>query len=125
VKEGIRLYIALSDIALIILFLLATTVSVYLILVLSQAFKVFCRIRGILSTQDTAIQQSLAQLPGLLANLNALTLSLKQSADMANNTLDSWQTEVAGTVDDLRDGLETITLYSRAIGEVVKAVFSK
>lgn len=119
------MYIALSDIALIILFLLAAAVGVYLILVLSQAFKTICRIRSILSTQDTAIQQSLAQLPGLLANLNALTLSLKQSADMANNTLDSWQAEVAGTVDDLRDGLETISLYSKVIGEIIKAVFSK
>ena len=44
---------------------------------------------------------------------------------MANTTLDSLQTDVAGTVEELRDGLETITVYSKAIGEIIKAIFSK
>lgn len=119
------MYIALSDLALTILFILAVAISGYLLLVLSQALKTIRRVQSIISAQDTAIQQSLSQLPTVLANLNALTLSLRHSADMANATLDSLQDEVASTVEDLRDGLETVTLYSRAIGEIVKAVFSK
>ena len=124
-KEGILMYIALSDLALIILFILAVAIGGYLLLVLSQALKTIRRVQGIISAQDTAIQQSLSQLPTVLANLNALTLSLRHSADMANATLDSLQDEVVSTVEELRDGLETVTLYSRAIGEIVKAVFSK
>ena len=124
-KEGILMYIALSDLALTILFILAVAIGGYLLLVLSQALKTIRRVQGIISAQDTAIQQSLSQLPTVLANLNALTLSLRHSADMANATLDSLQDEVVSTVEDLRDGLETVTLYSRAIGEIVKAVFSK
>ncbi|MDU4959487.1 MAG: hypothetical protein E6X17_02300 [Sporomusaceae bacterium] len=119
------MYIALSDIALSILFCLALAIGLYLILVLRQTLQTVCRIRGIIDGHETALRQSLAQLPELLTNLNALSLSLKQSADLANSTLDSLHSEVAGTVDELRDGLETITLYSRAIGEIIKALFSK
>lgn len=119
------MYIALSDLGLIVLFGLACAVGIYLILVLRQALSALSRIRSIITVQDAAIQQSLAQLPTLLANLSALSLSLKQSSDMASSTLGTWQEELAGTVDDLKDGLETVTLYSKAIGEVVRTVFSK
>ena len=124
-KEGMNLYIALSDLGILILFALAVVIAVYLILVLRQALATLCRIRGIMAAQDSAIQQSLSQLPILLSNLSALSLSLKHGADMANNTLGSWQEELAGTVDELKDGLETISVYSKAIGEIVRAVFSK
>ena len=119
------MYITLSDLGLLLLFCLVVAIGIFLLLVLRQAFVTLNRIRNIITAQDTAIQQALSQLPVVLANINALTLSLKQSADMANTTLDSLQTDVAGTVEELRDGLETITVYSRAIGEIIKAVFSK
>ena len=111
------MYIALSDIGWMLLFSLAVVVGVYLLLVLRQALAILCRIRGIMAAQESAIQQSLSEMPILLANLSTLSLSLKQSADMANTTLGSWQEELAGTVDDLKDGLETVTVYSKAIGE--------
>jgi cell division protein FtsB len=119
------LYIALNDIGLFILFLLAAAVGVYLILVLRQALQTLCRVQTILAAQDSAIQQSLTKLPGLLANLDELSTSLKQSADFANTTLHSWQEDLTSTVDDLRDGLDTITVYSKAISEIVRAVVSK
>jgi len=119
------MYIGLSELALAILFFLAVAAGIYLILVLRQALAALRRIKGIIDAQDTAIQQTLAQLPTLLASLSALSLSLKQSADMASSTLGAWQDELAGTVEDFRDGLETVTLYSKAIGEVVRTVFNK
>jgi hypothetical protein len=118
-------YITLEDIGLFCLFMLASATLVYVILVLHQTLQAVCRIRSLLTTHDDAIRKSLVQLPTLLASLNELSLSLKQSADLAKHTLSSWQDEHVDTVDDLRNGLETIIMYSRAVAEVIRSVFAK
>lgn len=116
------MYIALTNLGLVLLFCLVFAVCVYLLLVLRQALVTLRDIRQIIEAQDTAIQQSLSLLPQLLANLSNLSLSLRQSADIASATLDSWQHDAAGTIDSLKDGLETIIVYSKAIGEMMRCL---
>lgn len=119
------MYISLIDIGLFVLFALAVVLGVYLVFILHQALKTLCHVRGILAAQDESIRQSLSLLPGLVTNLTALSASLSQSAELANTALQTWQEEVASTVEDLRDGLETVTVYSKAIGEIIKAIFAR
>lgn len=119
------MYISFYDLGLFILFTVILTVSGYLIAVLHRTFCVLGHVRGILDTHRDDIGNIISELPETLENVNELTVSLKRSADLTTSAFGALQNNIIDTVDDMRDGLETFTLYAKIIGEVCKAVFSK
>lgn len=116
------MYVSLYDLGLFILFAVAITVSAYLIAVLRQAFSVLSHVRGILDTHDQDICETLSLLPEALANVNDLAESLKTTAEQTSGAIQLLQNDV---MEDLRDGLETFTVYAKIIMDVFRAVFSK
>ena len=124
-KEGIAVYVSLYELGLFILFTIAVVVSAYLITVLHQAFCVIGHVRAILNARDADIQETLSVLPETLSNINELAISLKQTASQTNDAFHYLQDDLSDTVDSLRDGLETIVVYGKVIGDVFRAVFSK
>jgi len=119
------MYVSLSDIGLFILFLLAVIVSVCLIFVLTRAFCVLGHVRGILEDHEDDIRETLSVLPEVLSNVNELSMTVKNTVSQTSTALSSIQDEFVDTVDDLRDGLETFSLYAKVIGEIVRSIFSK
>lgn len=119
------MYISLQDIGLFVLFLITIIVSIYLIAVLRQTFCVLGHIKGILDDHDDNIRETLSVLPETLAHIDELAVSLKMTADQTNSAFGSLQNNLTDTVDDLRDGLETFTIYAKVFVEVFRSVFSK
>lgn len=116
------MYISLYDLALVILFVVTVTVSGYLIAVLRRAFSVLGHVRDILDAHDEDICETLSLLPETLVNVNELAASLKETAEQTSSAIHLLQNDV---VDDLRDGLETFTVYAKIASDVFRAIFSK
>ncbi|MDR3588515.1 MAG: hypothetical protein P4N41_02510 [Negativicutes bacterium] len=116
------MYISLYDLGLVILFFIAVTVSAYLIAVLRRAFCVLGHVQGILADHDQDISETLSLLPEALANVNELTASLKETAEQTSGAIAVLQDNV---VEDLREGLETFTVYAKVIADVFRAIFTK
>ena len=119
------MYVSLSDIGLFILFLLAIIVSVCLTFVLTRVFCVLGRVRSILEDHEDDIRETLSVLPEVLSNVNELSVTVKNTVSQTSTALSTIQDEFVDTVDDLRDGLETFSLYANVIGEIVRSLFSK
>lgn len=116
------MYISLYDLGLFILFASAVVVSIYLVAVLRRAFCVLGHIRGILDDHDEDIRESLELLPQALANVNELSVTLKEATDQTSSAIYSLQNNV---VEDLRDGMETFMVYAKVLGEIFRAIFSR
>ena len=119
------MYISVYDLALMILFVVTITVSAYLIAVLRRAICVLGHVRVILDNHHEQIGEALSLLPETLENVNALAVSLKATSDETSSAFRSLQNDLVDTADNFRDGLETIVVYAKLIGDVVRAVFSK
>ncbi len=119
------MYISLYDLGLFILFIVLIVVSGYLIAVLHRTFCVLGYVQKLFNHHKDDIDEIISGLPDALVNLNQLTISLKAIADQTNHALDSLQDNITGTVDDLRDGIESFTFYGKIIAEVVRAIFPK
>lgn len=119
------MYISLYDLGMFILFTILMIVSGYLIAVLHRAFCVLGHILGILNTHKEDISEIISGLPNALLNLNALTISLKAIADQTNGAITLLQENITDTVDDLRDGLESVAVYGKIIAELFRVIFPK
>jgi hypothetical protein len=115
-------YISVYDLGLLILFLVTVIVSVYLVAVLRRAFCVLGHVKEILDNHDEDICETLSLLPEALANVNDLAASLKETAEQTSGAIAVLQNNV---VDDLREGLETFTVYAKVISDIFRAVFAK
>lgn len=117
--------ISLTDLFMFILFVIIIVVCVFLIALMRRAFCVLGYVRCILNAHHEDIGQVLAKLPQTLDNVNELSVSLRQTADVTTCAFRSLQEDMVDTVDDLRDGLDTFMTYARLINLVWKTVFSK
>jgi len=119
------MFISLYDLGLVIIFIIILVVSGYLIAVLHRVFCVIGLVRGVLTANNADIRQTISELPTALANINELTVNLKETLDQTNNVFGSLQNNLTDTVDDLRCGAENFIIYAKVVAEVCRAVFSK
>lgn len=107
------------------MFIIIIIASSYVIAVLHRAFRILGHIRNVLDAHGDDIRQTISGLPIALANVNEMTVSLKETADQTNHAFGSLQNSLTDTVDDLRYGIETCVVYAKIIGEVYRAIFPK
>lgn len=119
------MYISLYDLGLFILFTVIIISGIYFIAVLHRVLGLLVYMREIIHTHNTDISETLTLLPKTLVNVSELAVSLKKAVDQTGNAVGVLQSDFTDTVDDLRDGLETVTLYAKVISEVFRAVFFK
>jgi hypothetical protein len=119
------LYISLYDLGLFFLFAIAIIGGGYLIAVLHRLLGLLVYVKEIVHTHNADISETLTLLPRTLANVSELAVSLKRAVDQTGNAVGVLHSDFTDTVDDLRDGLETVGLYARIISEVFKSVFYK
>lgn len=119
------MYISLYDLGLFVLFILAVVVGGYFIAVLHRAFCVLGYVKSILSAHNADIGEALSALPKALVNVSELADSLKQTVDQAGSAFVFLQDDIAATVDDLRDGLESFAVYAKVIYDICRMLFSK
>jgi len=124
-KKGISLYISLYDLGLFFLFTVIIIGGVYLIAVLHRLLGLLVYIKEIVHIHNSDISETLTLLPKTLVNVSELAVSLKRAVDQTGNAVGVLQSDLTDTVDDLRDGLETVSLYAKIITEVFKSVFFK
>ena len=118
------MYISLSDLGLLIVFVLVVAAGIYLIAVLRRIFCVLGRIRGILDDHDKDIRQTLSLLPVTLDNVNELMAGLNAMLEQTGEVICTVQEDVLDRVHDLQEGLENIVVYAKVIAEIFRAIFS-
>lgn len=119
------MYVSLYDLGWLILLMITIAVSGYLIAVLRQAFCILGHVRGILDAHGDDIRETLSLMPEALASINDLAMNLKETAAQTNDAFHYLQDDLGDTVNNLRDGLETVAVYGKVIGDAFRAVFSK
>jgi uncharacterized protein YoxC len=124
-KEGIPVYISLYDLALFILFVLLTVVCIYLIVFLRQGLAVLGMVRGVLESHQGDITETLTLLKETLANMNALTASLKETTEHTSKAVKAIPGEFTDSLEELQESFETFAFYAKLIVDIVKAVFVK
>lgn len=124
-KEGIAVYISLYDLALFILFVLLAGVCIYLIAFLRQGLCVLGMVRGVLESHQGDITETLNLLKETLANMNALTASLKETTEHTSKAVRAIPGEFADSLEELQESFETFAFYAKIIVDVAKAVFAK
>lgn len=119
------MYISLYDLGLFILFSVIIVGGVYLIAVLHRLLGLLVYIKEIVHTHNSDISETLTLLPKALIDMSELAVSIKRAVDQTGNAVGVLRSDLNDTVDDLRDGLETVGLYVRIVSEVFKSVFFK
>lgn len=119
------MYISLYDLALFSLFFLTVIVSAYLIAVLHRTVRVLGHVREVLDVHSDEINKILSVLPETLVAINELAVSLKETSAETSHAFRSFQNDLTVSADDLRDGLETIVVYAKVIGQIFRSVFSR
>lgn len=119
------MYVSLYDLGLLILFVVIVVIGIYLIAVLRRALAVLGIVRGILDSQHDNIGETVSLFKETLANINELTVNLKETTEQTNRAVRALPNEFSDTVEDLRESFETFALYARIAGDVVKTIFSR
>ncbi len=119
------MYISIYDLALVIVFVLLVIIGIYLIAVLRQALCVLSQVRGIVELHRSDIGESVSLFKETITNVNALTISLKETTENTTNAVRALPGELADSVDELRESMETFAFYAKIAVDVVKAVFFK
>jgi uncharacterized protein YoxC len=119
------MYISLYDLGLFVLFAVLLVGGIYLIAVLRRLLCVLGVVNGLLNAHQGDIRTTVTLLQETLANINALTVCLKEATVQTTSAVRALPSEFTDTVDDLRESFETFAFYARIAGEVVKAIFSK
>jgi uncharacterized protein YoxC len=119
------MYISLYDLALVVLFILIVVIGIYLIAVLRQALCVLGQVRGVVEAHRGDLSESLSLFKETMANINALTIGLKETTENTSKAVQALPGEFADSVEELRESLETFAFYGKIVIDVVKTVFFK
>lgn len=108
------MYVSVHDIGISIIFLLIVIVSVYLISAIRKIMLILDDVKQILDTNKTSIQETITLLPAVVGNVNQIMASVKDTAAQASEV-----------VYDVRVEWESLTIYAKAVFQIVKAIFFK
>ncbi len=119
------MYISLYDAGIFILFVLAVVIGIYVIIVLRKVLGMITLVQGILDVHKSDIGKMISMFQGTLTHLNEISISMKEVIGQVRQPIRALPGEFIDTVDDLRESLETFTLYAKVVVDVIKTVFAK
>jgi uncharacterized protein YoxC len=108
------MYISIYDLGISIIFLIVVIIGIYLISVIRKVMFILDDVKRVLDTNETSIRETISLLPAVLSNVNQITASIKETASQANDV-----------IYDVRVEWETLLIYAKAVGQIIKALFSK
>jgi len=124
--------ITVQDLFLTILFLLAVTVSILLIITLKNLNTVVNQVKKVIEANESAVNKTISHLPKIAENVSEVSDNIKLSVDNMNsittNTKDSIE-KISDTVDDIMDTVAAakesthdIATYIKIGSEIIKAI---
>lgn len=123
--------IAYKDLGMILLFLLAIGVGIYLIMILIQVNAIVKNVRGFLDISRPRLDQTMDKLPIIAAKIDDAADDLKHGIGKSADALEHIGDTLTDTVDTLTDTVDTVTVgtkeavgYLGIISEIVKIIFN-
>ncbi|MCQ1528683.1 hypothetical protein [Lutispora saccharofermentans] len=116
--------ISYKDLGLLILFLIATGLGIYLFIALNHLTCILKRVRGILDKHESDIDKTLDKLPSIAGNIDEAAVNVKQGVEKAAATVDSIGDTVTETVAAVSSGTQEAVEYVKIISEIVKVLIS-
>ena len=116
--------ISYKDLGLLILFLIATGLGIYLFIALNHLTCILKRARGILDKHESDIDKTLDKLPSIAGNIDEAAVNVKQGVEKAAATVDSIGDTVTETVAAVSSGTQEAVEYVKIISEIVKVLIS-
>jgi uncharacterized protein YoxC len=113
-KVGICMYISIYDLGIAIIFLIVVIIGIYLICGIRKLVIILDDVKRILDGNEAGIKETITLLPAVLSNVNQITASVKETASQANDV-----------IDDMRGEWETLSLYAKAVGQIIRVLFFK
>ncbi len=108
------MYISIYDIGITIVFLIVVTIGIYLIYAIRRIVFILDDVKRILNANEMSLKQTISLLPTVLENVNQIAASVKETASQANDVM-----------YDVKVEWETLIIYAKAIGQIVRAIFFK
>ncbi len=116
-----RVTVDLSAIAWFIIFCIAVTVGVFLIILLINCLKVVKKVSNIVDNNSESITNTISALPGTLKSVDELAVSTKGTIDKANSIVSSVEENVA---DSFSFNAENILNIINIASSVIKSIIS-
>jgi len=117
------LYISLGDLGLFILFIIAVTAGIFLIIVLVQLMGLLKKVRFIVDKNEQNLDQSLNTLPKVMDNVNEATEIIKNGLYKTEGTIDALTETFFTSASAVETKTEAILSYVAIVSEVAKGVY--
>lgn len=117
------MYITLGDLGLFILFIIAVTAGIFLIIVLVQLMGLLKKVRFIVDKNEQNLDQSLNTLPKVMDNVNEATAIVKNGLYKTEDTIDTLTETFFTSASAVETKTETILSYVAIASEVAKGVY--
>ena len=116
--------ISYKDLGLLILFLIATGLGIYLFIALNHLIGILKKVRGILDKHESNIDKTLDRLPSIAGNIDEAAINVKQGVEKAAATVDAVGDTISETVAAVSSGTQEAVEYVKIISEIVKVLIS-
>lgn len=114
--------ISYRDLGLVILFLLAAGLGIYLFIILSHLHSILKNVRDLLERNRHNLDQTMDILPSIANNVDDAAINLRDSVEKVTNAVDTVGHKVTETVAGVSTGTQQAAEYIRIISEIVKTV---
>ena len=116
--------IAYKDLGLLILFIIATGLGVYLFITLNNLNGILKKVRGLLDDNSPNINKALDKLPSIANNIDGAANNAKDGIEKASETIDIVGGTVSETVLTVSEGTQEAVEYVKIIAEIVKVIMN-
>ncbi|SHI40143.1 hypothetical protein [Lutispora thermophila] len=120
--------ISYKDLGLLILFIIAVGLGVYLFIVLNHLSAILKKVKELLDRHGSNIDKAMDKLPSIAANIDEAAVNVKQGVEKAAATVDSVGDTISETVVAVSSGTQEAVEYVKIICEIIKVLvntFSK
>lgn len=117
-----ELLISVRDLLNFIMYFLGGTALIIFIIALIYVIKFVKRLDKLVEKNADNIDKTVSVLPEVADNINAVSLSLKNGIDKAEQTVEAIEDYVCDTVTTVSQGTEGILDFVSVVSEVIKSV---
>lgn len=117
-----ELLISVRDLLNFIMYFLGGTALIIFIIALIYVIKFVKRLDKLVEKNADNIDKTVSVLPEVADNINAVSLSLKNGIDKAEQTVEAIEDYVCDTVTTVSQGTEGILDFVGVVSEVIKSV---
>lgn len=118
------MYVDPFSIARFLVFCLAMTIGVFLIILIYNLVLLVKKANRIVDANDDNIHKTLTVLPETVNNINNVTLALKDSIDKAGNAIGALGGTVAETAATVNESTGNILEFVKVVNNIIRVILS-